>query len=326
MMEANHSRENAWFMPVYNIKAVARLVGLLPVTLRAWERRYGLPSPQRGQQGYRLYSDYDLSTLRWLKEQTEAGMSIGRAADYLAELRAQGRDPALESGPRLLEQPVSLPVLSAELYHALTRLNDAESNEILRRAFNLYAVDQVLQGVVTPALVELGDAWHRGELPIAVEHFATQFCMQHMMGMISASAPPSRSGVIVAAGAPGEFHQIGLLMLVVMLRWRGWDVRFLGADLSLDRLEEALAQIHPRMLLFSATRPEAAENLAGLPFVLEKLPAPRPLVVLGGQAFEHVSPVIPAEVIRLSPSESVERIEKLIYESLAANPGGMNER
>jgi MerR family transcriptional regulator, light-induced transcriptional regulator len=37
--------------------------------------------------------------------------------------------------------------------------------------------------------------------------------------------------VIVAACAPGEMHQIGLLMLVVMLRWRGWDVKYLGPDL-----------------------------------------------------------------------------------------------
>jgi len=51
-------------IPVYNIKAVAQLLGILPVTLRAWERRYGMPSPSRGQQGYRLYSEYDVRILR----------------------------------------------------------------------------------------------------------------------------------------------------------------------------------------------------------------------------------------------------------------------
>ena len=79
---------------VYNIKAVARLIGLLPVTLRAWERRYGLPNPQRGDQGYRLYSEYDLQTLRWIKNQMDAGLSISRAVDYLTELRQAGKDPA----------------------------------------------------------------------------------------------------------------------------------------------------------------------------------------------------------------------------------------
>ena len=55
-------------LPVYNIKAVSRLLGLLPVTLRAWERRYGLPNPIRGDQGYRLYSEHDLCTLRLAQE------------------------------------------------------------------------------------------------------------------------------------------------------------------------------------------------------------------------------------------------------------------
>ena len=84
-------------MPVYNIKAVARLIGLLPVTLRAWERRYGLPLPHRGDQGYRLYSEYDVRTLRWVKTQMDSGLSISRAVNYLTELRSKGKDPAKPS-------------------------------------------------------------------------------------------------------------------------------------------------------------------------------------------------------------------------------------
>ena len=77
------SRNRKEHLPIYNIKAVSRLVGLLPVTLRAWERRYGLPLPGRGGQGYRLYSEHDVRTLRWLKAQIENGLSIGRAVEYL---------------------------------------------------------------------------------------------------------------------------------------------------------------------------------------------------------------------------------------------------
>ena len=83
--------------PSYNIKAVAQMVGLLPVTLRAWERRYGLPTPTRGGQGYRLYSEHDLQTLRWLKSQLDAGMNIGQAAQRLHQMINSGNDPvALE--------------------------------------------------------------------------------------------------------------------------------------------------------------------------------------------------------------------------------------
>ncbi len=275
-------------LPVYNIKAVARMTGLRPVTLRAWERRYGLPSPSRGDQGYRLYSEYDLRTLRWLKFQIDSGLNISRAVDYLVELRAMDRDPATESTPESSAQPVSLDFLSTEVLHCLLHFDENSANEHMRRAFTLYSVDQVLINVVEPVLVEIGESWHRGELPIAMEHFATQFFIQHLNGMLAASAPVAHRGTVVAAGAPGEQHEIGLLMLVVMLRWRGWDVKFLGPDLKLDRLEEAVGLLHPRVLLFSATRADTAKALeAELTELVKRFPQPQPLIALGGQAFRQ---------------------------------------
>jgi MerR family transcriptional regulator, light-induced transcriptional regulator len=304
-------------LPVYNIKAVSRLVGLLPVTLRAWERRYGLPRPSRGEQGYRLYSEYDLNVLRWLKKQIDSGLNIGRAVEYLHELRSIGRDPVVNWFVPREEKPVSINVLSRELLTALKSFDESTAIETMRRAFAIYAVDQVLIEIIQPVLVELGEQWHRGELPIAVEHYATQFCMQNLMSMLTASAPPSRQGVIIAACAPGELHQIGLLMLVVMLRWRGWDVKYLGQDLSLERLEEALMPVRPRMLLFTATRKEAAMRLLSLPDVLRKLPEPHPLVLLGGQAFKdtQLPESIPAIYLESSPTETVETIERLMIEN-----------
>jgi MerR family transcriptional regulator, light-induced transcriptional regulator len=324
-MDENPTRNE--HLPIYNIKAVSRLVGLLPVTLRAWERRYGMPQPGRGEQGYRLYSEYDVRTLRWLKAQIENGLSIGRAVEYLTELRSSGYDPAVEPSyqvPRSLPESVSASPsvgnLQEQLLDALVHFDESRALEVMRRAFAMYSVDQVLMGVVEPTLVTLGEAWHRGELPIAVEHYATQFCMQHLMSMLAASAPPSHPGVIVAACAPGEMHQIGLLMLVVMLRWRGWDVKYLGPDLHLDRLAEALGPIHPQILMFSANRVETAESLVVLPQILSHFPHPQPVVVLGGQAFSQMrlTRSLPAVYINASPTDTVEQIEALMVQVLAS--------
>lgn len=312
-------------LPVYNIKAVSRLVGLLPVTLRAWERRYGLPSPRRGDQGYRLYSEQDLRTLRWLKNQIEAGLSIGRAVQYLSELRESGQDPAAVATPTraVFQAPASisnsspsLVALNTELMDHLLNFDEASAAEVLRRSFALYSIDQVLLEIITPCLVKIGDMWHRGELPIAVEHYASQFTMQQLMSMIAASAPPSRPGLLMAAGAPGETHQIGIMMLVVMLRWRGWDVKYLGPDLHLDRLAEALGPVHPSVLLFSANRPETARNLMDISTVLDRFPHPQPLVVVGGQAFDdfRLPDSVPVIYIHSSPVETVKALENLMLQ------------
>lgn len=306
-------------LPVYNIKAVSRLVGLLPVTLRAWERRYGIPRPRRGNQGYRLYSEYDVRTLRWLKTQSDSGLSIGRAIDYLNELRTNGRDPVTEPA---YEAPAytahanspSPDILKDQLFEALERFDEPAALEAMRRAFALYSVDQVLLQVIQPVLVDLGEAWHRGELPIAVEHYATQFCMQHMMSMLSAAALPVHPGTIIAACAPGEQHQVGLLMLVIMLRWRGWDVKYLGPDLPLDQFAEAVHPMRPQILMFSATRMETAEKLAPLPEILEGFTKPHPILILGGQGFQtaRLPENLPAVYLHASPLETIQRIEEIM--------------
>lgn len=301
--------------PKYNVKAFSQLVGVSPVTLRAWERRYGLPAPQRGTQGYRLYSEYDVHTLRWLKSQIDAGLSISRAAQHLSELRAAGQDPVVSLRREAAAQhPASCAHLSARCLRAWIDLDDETAAEALRLAFGLYPIEQALVEVVCPALTELGERWHRGELPVAVEHFATQFCLRHLQSMAAAAGAPSRAGLIVAAGAPGEMHEIGLLMLVVLLRWRGWDVKYLGPNLKLDRLDEALAPVRPRLLLFSATRRESAEALRALSEILPRFPRPAPRVVVGGRAYSGPGGGLPGDwvVLDTAPSESVQHIEALM--------------
>lgn len=319
-MDLSNKRDD--HLPVYNIKAVSRIIGLLPVTLRAWERRYGLPHPGRGEQGYRLYSEHDLRTLRWLKKQIDSGWNIGRAVLYLTELRQAGQDPTMTSsleppsGPAAAAASPPLAGLSAELLGCLLQFDESKCGELLRRAFALYPVAQVLEEIVTPALVEIGERWHQGKIAIAHEHFASQLIMQHLMGMLAASAPPNRPGLIVAACAPGETHQIGLLILVVLLRWRGWDVKYLGPDLPLERLEESLGALRPSILMFSANRAETARALAGLPAVLARFRDPQPITVVGGQAFlaYRLPESLPVMYLPGAPSETVRSIENLMNE------------
>ncbi|NGZ99330.1 MAG: hypothetical protein CV089_25015 [Nitrospira sp. WS110] len=67
-------------MNVHRIHRVAKLTGLSRDVIRVWERRFGLLKPTRGANRYRNYSDEDVALLRYLKEQLDAGASIGDLA------------------------------------------------------------------------------------------------------------------------------------------------------------------------------------------------------------------------------------------------------
>src|SRR5271166_7062357 len=81
-------------MPLYNTKSVVHHTGVPAPTLRAWERRYGVLSPRRSDNDYRLYSERDMMVVTWLRERVESGMTISQAIALLRSLepvRRRGR-------------------------------------------------------------------------------------------------------------------------------------------------------------------------------------------------------------------------------------------
>ncbi|RMD52579.1 MAG: MerR family transcriptional regulator, partial [Candidatus Thermofonsia bacterium] len=78
---------------MYNLKAVVTKTGMKPDTIRAWERRYGLPLPKRTKGRHRLYSQRDLETIKWLQARLAEGMSISQAVKLWRSLEADDHDP-----------------------------------------------------------------------------------------------------------------------------------------------------------------------------------------------------------------------------------------
>ena len=79
--------------PVYNIKAVVEATGLPAATLRAWERRYGVPTPERTSSGYRLYGAGEVEQVRRMRRLCEEGMAASEAARIVLAGPAKPADP-----------------------------------------------------------------------------------------------------------------------------------------------------------------------------------------------------------------------------------------
>jgi DNA-binding transcriptional MerR regulator len=304
-------------LPSYNIKAVAQMVGLLPVTLRAWERRYGLPSPSRGGQGYRLYSEHDLQTLRWLKQQLETGMNIGQAAQRLHLLLETNKDPTSSEFIHN-ENSITMSNLQSQLESNLRSFNSSTAAEALRQALNTYVLEDVFTNLIEPILVKIGEEWHSGQISVAEEHFATEFFQEQLLSILSGAVKPFRSGTILAGCMPGEQHQIGLIMLVILLRMRGWNVIFMGPNLHLDRLDEIVRSLNPRLILFSATLPETASRVNELVEVMKTIDKPSTNILLGGQGFKDLSGKmhIPHPIMTGTRTEMINTMEKLIEQNI----------
>jgi methanogenic corrinoid protein MtbC1 len=240
----------------------------------------------------------------------------------LTELRRRGDDPAQAGAPPVGTPgpalALSLPELAQACGQAFRRLDEAAVVQCFQNAYALYSFEAVMVGLIQPVMLAIGDDWAASRLPVAVEHFASQQTLRQLWGMFSAAGQPWRPGTLVAGCAPGERHEIGLLMVVVRLRWRGWDVKYLGPELSLERLEEVLRQLQPRLLLFSATRTETAQHLLGLALKLADV-IPLPMVLFGGQGFAgSAAQALPGGmVVHTGPEDFLPLVERLA----AAEPG-----
>jgi DNA-binding transcriptional MerR regulator len=94
----------------FRIQVVSELTAVPAPTLRAWERRYGIPTPARTASAYRLYSDHDVAMVRRLRDLCANGMSIAEAArmvkaseDGAATLMGADGDPYEVAARRILD-------------------------------------------------------------------------------------------------------------------------------------------------------------------------------------------------------------------------------
>jgi MerR family transcriptional regulator, light-induced transcriptional regulator len=274
--------------PKYTIKTVSTQTGIRPVTLRAWERRHEVLSPHRSDNRYRLYSDRDVAILRWLKNRVDGGVSISNAVTELRNLTAKELYPeAVPTAPARQAGPANIPPAqySARLTTALLRHDEQAATDALHEAHSIFDLMTIFMEVVAPCLVEIGEAWYTGRIRVTTEHFASSFLRGKLLTLLQAY-PSRRSAPYILIGcAPTEQHELGSLMLAVLLRSHGFRVEYLGPDIPIEDLVDYAFYEHPGMIILSATTPPAALELKRLQECLRKI-RPVPLFGYGGRAFD----------------------------------------
>jgi MerR family transcriptional regulator, light-induced transcriptional regulator len=279
--------------PTYNLKVVVQETGVKPDTLRVWERRYGLPEPDRTPGGHRLYSDRDIAIIKWLMARKAEGMSISRAVVLWQSLEAENADPLHLRAPAPALSPPAPAVPTgagiAELRHewvaACLNYDEQRAEQIATQAFALYPPEAVTLEILQKGIAELGDRWYQGEVTVQQEHFASALAIRRLDTLIVAAPPPSRPGRILVACPPQEEHIIPPLMMTFFLRRRGWDVLFLGANVPLERLESALATARPKLAILSAQQLFTAASLLGVAGVFHQARVP---LAFGGRIFNLI--------------------------------------
>lgn len=313
--------------PTYNLKVVLKETGLTADTLRAWERRYGLPVPQRSAGGHRLYSQRDIETIKWLMKRQAEGLAISRAVELWNEQLASGTDPLTGSAPQtaLATIPVPYPAettmdaLRARWVEACMEFRESIAEQVLNQAFAMFAVEAVCLEVLQKGMSEIGERWYQNRASVQQEHFASGLAMRRLDALLTASPIPTRKQIVMVGCPPEEWHAFTPLLLALLLRRRGLHVIYLGANVPSERFSTTVHELKVDLVVLVAQQLITAATLQTTAFTLSSQKIP---VAFGGRIFSihpELAHNIPGFFLGDNLPDALEQIEKILEENPKPN-------
>jgi MerR family transcriptional regulator, light-induced transcriptional regulator len=293
---------------MYTIKQAAARTGLTIPTIRAWERRYGVVSPERTESGYRLYDDAAierLAAMRTLVDQQ--GWRPSQAAEHIrtpgVDLAALARpDPSTQTSlddPARGEPAGDRETMVPAFVAAAGRMDVDGMERILDEAFATRRFEHAMDAAVFPALRAVGEAWARGELDVASEHAASETVRRRLARFFDAARGPMAQTRLLVGMPPSGNHELGVFAFAIACRRAGLPVAYLGANVPLESWMRTARETGVPAVVLGAVTSEDAAAVDRVAVALSMLDDP-PVCFAGGPAAIH--PIAASKTVRLPQS------------------------
>ena len=259
---------------LYPIRTVAELTDVNAITLRAWERRYGLFEPVRKASGHRLYTRAHIDLITRVVGLLDRGLRIGQVKTQL-EIESAALDGDMVANDiwkRYVDHMIA----------AVIQFNEDGLEETYGDALSLYPIDTVTDKLLMPLLKELGRRWQDDEGSIAEEHFFAFYIRNKLGARFHHRVKAKNGSRLLLACLPGDRHETGLLLFALAANAAGYQIIILGADMPLDELPAAAGKAGCRAIILSGILlPDSEVVERALPALMEVCRIP---VFLGGHA------------------------------------------
>jgi len=247
---------------LFPIREVSRLTGVNAVTLRAWERRYGLIQPTRTDSGHRLYSQADIDDIRRILGWLERGVAVSKVGSILARGHALAGQAGRATDTWLHWQH--------QARQAVQRFDQARLHRLFDEVFAASTLDQVFAEVFMPVWQDLV-VDQRGYGQASEWLFLDHFLRCRVFARLQLAHVP-RSRTVLLAPLPGQCHELELLVTSLTLGCEEIGVAPLASGQPLQELALVCERLKPdALVLFSHQSPtsEITRRLTRLAAVLE---------------------------------------------------------
>lgn len=234
--------------PSYSIQQVAEMTGLSKQLIRKWEDRYGIVTPERLDNGYRVYTNEEVSLLTRVLQLTKEGYSIKQAAEAVKESKEA---PILQEAKNDVHQAYIAETIQ-KLIRAGTDADDTQMLHTLQQAHHTLGVKRTVDHVIVPFLYEVGELWCAGVWGEFQEALSSLVIRDYLAYLRRQLFLPSNATLILGSCLPNERHEIPMQLLLLQSMFLGYRTTMLGPSPAPAAIQSAVEQLKPKHVLLSA--------------------------------------------------------------------------
>jgi len=220
----------------FSIKDLENLTGIKAHTIRIWEKRYDLLSPNRSDTNIRNYSLTSFQKLLNISYLNNNGLKISKIAD-LEESQIPIRVREIASRANVEDHAINA-LKMAMINFDQVLFYSTYNNLLENKTFS-----EIFYSVFLPLLNEIGMLWQTNTITPAHEHFLSVHIKQKILlntERLQLLEPKPVSKTYVLFLPENEIHDIGLLFINYKLRSKGYHTIFLGESVPMESLTDLL--------------------------------------------------------------------------------------
>ncbi|MFT0156407.1 MerR family transcriptional regulator [Tenacibaculum ascidiaceicola] len=216
----------------FTIKDLENISGIKAHTIRIWEKRYNLLSPDRTDTNIRYYSSENLQKLLNVVLLNKNNIKISKIAEMSDDtIVLKARELAFKMAVN--DEAINSFKLAMFQFDK-TLFNNAYNRLLKRKTFR-----EIFKDVFVPFLNHIGLLWQTDTLLPAHEHFISNLIVQKIQINIEKLEYSNNNSEMsyVLFLPENEIHELGLMYLNYELILRGYNTIYLGQSLPLDNLD-----------------------------------------------------------------------------------------
>jgi DNA-binding transcriptional MerR regulator len=242
---------------LYSIQQTSQLTGLTPLVIRAWENRYGVVEPERGEGNQRAYTPDQVQYLRLLSEAVNLGEKIGK----IVNLSLNELEMIIAEKSEISQMDKRVQGFLELLRDGVRKLSGKLLEDIYMNAASEFGFIEMIDILAVPFLQELGEGWRSGEWKVQHEHAASAALKNVLANEFSKVKESGTGPKLLSISAPDQLHELGALAVAFTAAMSGFSTYYFGASMPAVDLVESVQELNIDVLMVSVVFPKKSAKL-----------------------------------------------------------------